>query len=80
MGWRTGHHLISVDELLLLAVQGLVQGGGQVLGEEDLQLLGSSNGGVAGHGEGPGHGIDKDAQCGLNVRRLENRIKLSLAI
>jgi len=61
----------SVDELLLLPVNGLVEGGGQVLGQEDLQLFGGRHRSVAGHGEGPGNGIDEDAQRGLDIGRLE---------
>lgn len=71
----------SVDELLLLPVQRFVEGGGQVFGQEDLQSLAGCHWGVAGHGEGPGHGIDEDAQRGLDIGRLELekvRIKHSL--
>lgn len=71
----------SVDELLLLPVQRFVEGGGQVFGQEDLQSLAGCHWGVAGHGEGPGHGIDEDPQRGLDIGRLELekvRIKHSL--
>lgn len=48
-----------------------------MFGQEYLQLLLGSDGRVAGHGEGPSHGIDEHAQRGLNVCGL--RIKRSLA-
>lgn len=45
-----------------------------MFGQEDLQLLGGSDGRVAGHGEGPGYGIDEYAQRGLNIGGLQRKI------
>lgn len=44
-----------------------------MFGQKDLQLLGGSDGRVASHGEGPGDGIDEDAQCGLNIGGLQGK-------
>lgn len=44
-----------------------------MFGQEDLQLLGGSDGRVASHGEGPGDGIDEDAQRGLNIGGLQGK-------
>lgn len=45
-----------------------------MFGQKDLQLLGGSDGCVAGHGEGSGDGIDENAQRGLNIGSLQSKI------
>lgn len=45
-----------------------------MFGQEDLQLLGGSDGCVAGHGEGSGDGIDENTQRGLNIGGLQRKI------